>query len=104
MKQETNIFTHIYCRKRTKKQVELLAKIQNAGDGANMYDLVGTWADDAWEKAKAAGLVNDSMLPADVKAHWIGVDVGAGDEKTVVTETPRMMPRKKRVQQLGRDR
>src|SRR5690349_4107374 len=87
--EEPNIFTHIHCLKRTKKQVELLAKVANGGEGINMYDLVGTWADNAWQKACEAGLVNDSMLPADVKAHWINEPVKGKTKKspTVAVET-----------------
>ena len=67
---DVNIFTHIHCLKRTKKQIELLASVANAGEGVNMYDLVGSWANTAWEEAKEAGLVTEAMLP--ISAHWVG--------------------------------
>src|SRR5688572_19524811 len=65
MPEETK-YTHVGVLKRTHKQISILA----SSAGMNMYDLLASWAQDAWEKAKKTGQVTDAMLPKD--AHWIG--------------------------------
>lgn len=77
MAEETNEFTHIGVKKGTQRKVALLAKVANGG--MNIYDLVDAWANDAWEEAKQAGVVNDAML--NPPAHWVN--------PIVATETPR---------------
>lgn len=59
--------THVGILKRTQKQISILARVMSNDTKVTMYDLVGLWADEAWEKAKKAGLVTDAML----NAHWV---------------------------------
>ena len=51
-------YTHVGILLQTQKKISILSSIQ----GENIYDLVGSWADDAWDKAKKAGLVTDAMI------------------------------------------
>jgi hypothetical protein len=53
-------FTHIGVKRRTQRQVAFLAKVHDV----DIYSLVGSWADDAWQDALQAGLVTDKMLVA----------------------------------------
>jgi len=71
MADEENKFTHIGIERKTQRQIAILAKIH----GVTIYDLVGTWTDDAWEKARRAGLVTDAMLGA----HWVGAATSRED-------------------------
>ena len=50
--------THVAVLPRTQKQLSILSKVR----GPFIYELVGAWADEAWEKAKKDGLVTDAMI------------------------------------------
>jgi hypothetical protein len=66
---EVSEFTHVGIRKKTQKQIALLAKVfSSPGNKVNIYDLVGQWAEEAWKKAVKKGVVTDAMLDA----HWVG--------------------------------
>ena len=59
MAEETGTtFTHIGVKKTDRRKIAILAKVQ----GGNIYEMVGAWADDAWNKAKKKGLVSDAMV------------------------------------------
>ncbi len=106
MTDKTTKYTHVGILKRTQKQIALLAKVANGGQGVDIYKLVESWAEAAWAEAKEAGLVTDEMIPAGLQAHWIGVDPASADSKTVTVvsiETSGKAPRR-RTQMLGRDR
>lgn len=70
MTDETSKFTHIGVKEDTQKKISILAKVANGGQRMNIYDLVDTWANDAWEEAKQAGVVTDAMI--NPPAHWVG--------------------------------
>jgi hypothetical protein len=61
---EVSEFTHVGIRKKTQKQIALLAKIA----GVRIYELVEAWAAKEWEKAVKKEVVTDAMLDA----HWVG--------------------------------
>jgi hypothetical protein len=56
--QQGSRFTHIGVEKTTQRKITLLAKVR----GRNIYEMVGEWADEAWEIARATGLVTDAIL------------------------------------------
>jgi len=68
MTDEPNKFTHVGVKQKTQKQIAILARVF----GFDIYDLVGTWTNSAWETALKAGLVTDAMLESPTKAHVIG--------------------------------
>lgn len=84
MTEEPIKFTHIGVKEDTQKKISILAKVANGR--MRIYDLVDTWAKDAWEEAKQAGVVTDAML--NPPAHWV---------------TPTVTTTKKRRQRVGRD-
>jgi len=57
-KKKAIVWTHIGILKKTKKQITMLAEIQ----GKKIYEMIGLWADHAWGKAKADGIVKDELL------------------------------------------
>lgn len=59
---EENEFTHVGIRKRTQKQISILARVFSNNEKVKIYDLVGRWADAEWDEAKRAGLVTNAML------------------------------------------
>jgi hypothetical protein len=65
---ETSTFTHIGVKKTDQRKIAILAKVQ----GGNIYEMVGAWADVAWDKAKAEGMVSDAMIQLTERAHWVG--------------------------------
>lgn len=69
MADEINEFTHIGVLVDTQRRVSILSKVANGGRGMNIYALVDTWAKEAWEEAKQAGVVTDAML--NPPAHWV---------------------------------
>lgn len=69
MSNEETKFTHIGVTKTTHRKAAILAKVL---ENTNIYDLVGLWADSAWDSAIAAGLVTNAMLNQDKSAHVIG--------------------------------
>ena len=52
--------THIAVTIETQRKLSILKSVQ--GPKVYIYELVGAWTDEAWEKAKKAGLVTDAML------------------------------------------
>lgn len=70
MADEPNKFTHIGVLTDTQKMISILSRIANGGQGVKIYNMVDAWAKDAWEEAKAAGVVTDAMLKS-TPAHWI---------------------------------
>ncbi|MBI5951863.1 MAG: hypothetical protein HY865_09415 [Chloroflexi bacterium] len=68
METTDSTFTHIGVKKVDKRKIAILAKVQ----GGNIYEMVGAWADEAWNKAKAEGVVSDAMIPLAERAHWVG--------------------------------
>ena len=50
--------THINVLPKTQKQIEILKSVH----GTFGYELVETWADEAWDEAKKKGLVTDAMI------------------------------------------
>ena len=70
--EEKKQFVNIGVEPRTRRMISILANVHDE----NIYDVVGHWAEQAWEEAKAKGLVTDAML-APRKAHFLG-------KKTVV--------------------
>jgi len=58
-------FTHVGIEKPTQKRIALLARVR----GKAIYMMVADWAMEDWKKAKAEGLVTDTML-----AHVVGKD------------------------------
>jgi hypothetical protein len=80
---EDSKYTHVGVLKSTHKKIAILKTVANGGQGVDMYQMIDAWANQAWEEAREAGLVTDAMLPADVKAHWVGMDVASGKDKTV---------------------
>jgi len=58
MAKETTEYTHVGVTVPTQKKIALLAKIK----GTMIRDLVGSWADEAWEAAKDEGIVTDAMI------------------------------------------
>lgn len=66
--QDGTTFTHIGIKKTDKRKIAILAKVR----GGNIYEMVGAWADEAWNKAKAEGKVTDAMIPVGERAHWVG--------------------------------
>lgn len=71
MADEPNKFTHIGVLTDTQKMISILSRIANGGRGVKIYNMVDAWAKDAWEEAKAAGVVTDAMLKS-TPAHWVG--------------------------------
>ncbi|RPI95403.1 MAG: hypothetical protein EHM40_03375 [Chloroflexi bacterium] len=72
---EDRDFTHIGLKKRTKKQIAILAKVI----GRKQFALIAMWTDDAWKQAREAGLVTDAML--EPEAHWVGDETKKRGEK-----------------------
>lgn len=70
--EEKKEFTRVAVEKRTQKQIVILASVQ----GDFIFELVGSWADDAWSKAKKAGIVTDAML-----GHWVTPSAETGQSK-----------------------
>ena len=75
MADEPTKFTHIGVKEDTQKRIAILAQVANGGQRMRIYDLVDTWAKDAWEEAKQAGVVTDAML--NPPAHWVAPAVPA---------------------------
>lgn len=69
MSNEETKFTHLGVTKITQRKIAILARVL---ENTNIYDLVGFWADSAWDSAIAAGLVTNAMLNQDKSAHVIG--------------------------------
>jgi len=69
MDNEETKFTHIGVTKTTHRKAAILAKVL---ENTNIYDLVGFWADTAWDSAIEAGLVTNAMLNQGKSAHVIG--------------------------------
>ncbi len=63
MADENSKYTHVGILKPTHKKIAILAAVANGGQGVNIYELVDAWAQEAWQEAKANGLVTDAMLP-----------------------------------------
>jgi hypothetical protein len=58
MAQEPKEYSNLAVLPETKRKIQLLAKIK----GDNILELIAAWADEAWEKSKKEGLVNDAMI------------------------------------------
>ena len=56
-------YTHIGVTVPTQKKISILASVI----GPSIYELVESWADDAWNKAKEEGLVTDAMIQSPEK-------------------------------------
>lgn len=56
-------YTQIAVTPLTQKKVSILAAVI----GPSIYELVEAWADEAWQKAKADGLVTDAMIQSQDK-------------------------------------
>jgi len=59
---EQSEYTHVGVLKTTKKKIAILKSVANNGQGMEINQLLETWAQNAWEEAKKAGLVTDAML------------------------------------------
>lgn len=70
-------FVNIGVEPRTRRMISILAKVLSTpGHKVNIYELVASWVDEAWKKAKKEKLVTDAMLEPR-QAHFLG-------KKTVV--------------------
>jgi len=56
-------YTQIAVTPPTQKKISILAAVI----GPSIYELVESWADEAWEDAKKAGLVTDAMIQSQEK-------------------------------------
>ena len=63
MAERTKKYTHIGVTVPTQKKISILAAVI----GPSIYELVESWANDAWEKAKKDGLVTDAMIQSTEK-------------------------------------
>jgi hypothetical protein len=56
-------YTHIGVTVPTQKKISILASVI----GPSIYELVESWTDEAWAKAKKDGLVTDAMIQSPEK-------------------------------------
>jgi hypothetical protein len=63
MADQTKKYTHVGVTVQTQKKISILASVI----GPSIYELVESWTNDAWEKAKRDGLVTDAMIQSQEK-------------------------------------
>jgi hypothetical protein len=58
MADQTKKYTHVGVTPQTQKKISILAAVI----GPSIYELVESWTNNAWDKAKQDGLVTDAMI------------------------------------------